>query len=155
MTRTVPPSRGPANCSIPDVETVKPLSWTKGRNAAEHDVYFGTDETAVNDANTSIPMGVYRGPQAKDANTYQALCWWNTLQMNQTYYWRIDEVNGTKVWKGFVWRFTVADYLTVDNFESYNNTSNNIQDTWKAVGGAKVGYSPDPNYAEVMIRTDS
>jgi hypothetical protein len=114
-------------------------------------VYFGTDETAVHDATTSIPMGVYRGQQAKDVNTYPLP---DTLQMNQTYYWRIDEVNvvSGKIWPGFVWRFTVADYLTVDDFESYNNTSNNIRDTWKAVGNAsvRVGYT-DTNYAEVMV----
>jgi hypothetical protein len=143
----------PVNWSAPDVERVKPLSWTKGRSVDKHDVYFGTGETAVHDANTSIPMGVYRGQQAKDANTYPLSA--DTLEMNRTYYWRVDEVNGTKVWKGFVWRFTVADYLTVDDFESYNNTTNKIFNTWKAVGNAKVGYTDtipaDYNYAEVMI----
>ncbi len=32
-----------------------------------------------------------------------------------------------------------ANYLVVDNFESYNNYSNKIYNTWKAVGGAAKG----------------
>jgi hypothetical protein len=138
----------PVNWSAPDIERVKPLSWKKGLKVDKHEVYFGTDETAVHDANTSSPPTLYRGQQAKDSNSYALP---DTLEMNRTYYWRIDEVNGSTRWKGFVWRFTVADYLTVDDFESYNNATKIIYNTWKAVGGAlpRVGYT-DVNYAEVM-----
>jgi len=42
--------------------------------------------------------------------------------MGKTYYWRIDGVNesdGRSPWKGNVWRFSIADYLSIDDFESY------------------------------------
>jgi hypothetical protein len=53
------------------------------------------------------------------------------------YYWRIDEVaaDGT-VTGGTVWKFTVPDYLVVEDFESYNDlaeenpASNRIYLTW-------------------------
>ncbi len=31
------------------------------------------------------------------------------MDMDTTYYWRIDEVNGVDMWKGDVWSFTVSD----------------------------------------------
>jgi hypothetical protein len=36
-----------------------------------------------------------------------------------TYYWRIDEVNdpNNDRWTGNIWRFRVADYLLIDNFD--------------------------------------
>jgi hypothetical protein len=48
------------------------------------------------------------------------------------YYWRIDEVEaGGTVHTGYVWTFTVADYLIVDNFESYTNTvGERVFETW-------------------------
>ncbi|NQT03296.1 MAG: hypothetical protein HQ580_14810, partial [Planctomycetes bacterium] len=79
------------------------------------------------------------------------------------YYWRIDEYNtdGT-ISKGRIWSFTVADYLTVDNFESYNDLdpdnpeSNRIFNVWldgfdnPALNGSVVGYTNAP-FAEQTI----
>ncbi|MHC4310753.1 MAG: DOMON domain-containing protein, partial [Planctomycetota bacterium] len=42
------------------------LKWNAGKNAAAHDVYFGTDQANVNDANTAntaLYPGVFRGNQ--------------------------------------------------------------------------------------------
>jgi hypothetical protein len=57
--------------------------------------------------------------------------------MGQTYYWRIDEIkNDGSVSEGCVWCFTVAAYLIVDDFESYNEIpfgeegSNLVYFTW-------------------------
>jgi hypothetical protein len=74
------------------------LSWSPGNEAATHDVYFGTNETDVNDADTSSPQ--YMGKQVVDT--------WDPcgLESETTYYWRIDEVNGPNTWKGDVWGFT-------------------------------------------------
>jgi hypothetical protein len=55
----------PANGSAPDVEHTTSLSWTRGVNAAQHDVYFGTDAGAVQNATPSEPMGVYMGSRAR------------------------------------------------------------------------------------------
>jgi hypothetical protein len=79
------------------------LSWIPGVYADKHDVYFGTDYSDVNDANTSDTTGVYRG--RRDANNYDPP---GFLESAETYYWRIDEVNGPNIWKGDVWQFTTA-----------------------------------------------
>jgi hypothetical protein len=139
----------PANGAT-DVEDMTPtLSWTRGDKAVQHDVYFSDKFDDVNKANsldTPGPTNVYRGRQ--DPCTYDIT---TELKWNQTYYWRIDEVNNNDpcVWPGAVWSFTIRDFNVVDNFESYNNTSK-IQNTWIKGGGGTVGY-PDPNYAERSI----
>ena len=77
------------------------LSWSPGLNAASHDVYFGTNYSDV-DSGTG---GTSKGNQAIDANSYSL---GESLTLGQTYYWRIDEVNGVNTWKGIVWNFTVS-----------------------------------------------
>lgn len=80
----------------------KILSWSAGIEAAYHDVYFGTDFNDVNDANTVITYGVYEGSRAFDVNYFDPC----GLEYSQSYYWRIDEVNDSNVWRGGVWKFT-------------------------------------------------
>ncbi|MFZ0034086.1 MAG: LamG-like jellyroll fold domain-containing protein [Sedimentisphaerales bacterium] len=76
------------------------LSWSPGKDAASHDVYFGTNYNDVNDANTFSPE--YKGNY--DTNSYDPC----SLDLLTTYYWRIDEVNDPNVWKGDIWNFTVV-----------------------------------------------
>ncbi|MHC4574423.1 MAG: hypothetical protein ACYS76_09880 [Planctomycetota bacterium] len=78
------------------------LGWTKGDNAASHDVYFGIDFNDVNDADTTS-SGVYRGNFPVDQNYFDP----GALQEARTFYWRVDEVGGTTV-KGNVWNFTTT-----------------------------------------------
>ncbi len=80
------------------------LSWQAGNKAASHDVYLGTDADSVGDANTSETLGVY--VRRQDACEYDPTIF---LELGQTYYWRIDEVNGVNIWHGDVWSFTVID----------------------------------------------
>jgi hypothetical protein len=122
-------------------------SWSPGDDAAQHDVYFGTDEGAVDDADASDTTGIYRGRQ--DPNTYTPD---EELQWGQTYYWRIDEVkaDGT-VTEGYVWSFTIADYLVVEDFEDYNDFPfDEVWNTWldgygDSTNGSTAGY-PDPDF---------
>jgi parallel beta-helix repeat protein/predicted outer membrane repeat protein len=81
------------------------LSWSPGIYAFSHDVYFGTGYSDVNNANTSSPE--YKGN--RNINN------WNPcgLDIETTYYWRIDEVNEPNVWKGSVWSFRTVYYLYV------------------------------------------
>jgi hypothetical protein len=72
------------------------LSWSPGRDAASHDVYFGTNYNDVNSATTN--SAEYMG------NQYDNSYWPGPLESGRTYYWRIDEV-GLDTWKGDVWRF--------------------------------------------------
>lgn len=73
------------------------LSWSPGKDAASHDVYFGTSFDDVNVANTSSPE--YKGNF--DVNAFDPC----GLELMTTYYWRIDEVNEPNIWKGDVWSF--------------------------------------------------
>ena len=85
------------------------LKWTPGESASTHDVYFGANLDDVNSASVTVdPAGVYQGGQ--DLGAYAVA---ETLDFGQTYYWRVDEVNGApdhSVSKGNVWRFEVEPF---------------------------------------------
>ncbi len=138
-----------------DVERAKqPLTWTPGDNAAEHDVYFGTDLAAVDLADTST-ADIYRGRQAAAGYSPPEGLEWGT----GPYYWRIDEINADgSVSRGSIWSFTVADYLLVDDIEGYTDDDGAGEAIWQswidgfgAVGnGSQVG-NLFPPYAEKTI----
>ena len=90
----------------------KLLQWTAAANAVSHNIYFGTDPTALDNATTSSPE--FKGNQALASNTYQV----NGLYTGETYYWRIDEVLANGVEKGNVWRFRPAQ-LAFPEAEGY------------------------------------
>jgi len=82
------------------------LAWIGAAGAAQHDIYFGTDFDAVNDATASEPpVDPYKGRQAQAEVSYDV----TDLVPGTTYYWRIDEVeaDGT-IEKGTVWSFWLA-----------------------------------------------
>jgi hypothetical protein len=150
-----------------DVDSLPVLEWAKGDKAAQHDIYFGTDYNDVAQANVTT-SGIYRGRQDLANTQYtpaEAPLDWNT-----TYYWRIDEVNDAdpnSPWIGKVWSFTTGDYITIDDFEAYNDLnedeegSNRIYLTWTdgyanpSVNGSTIGY-PAPDFAngEHFVETD-
>lgn len=144
----------PGNGQLLDLVAFEKLSWTPGDEAAEHDVYVGTDKEGVADANQST-AGIYQGRQQNTTFTIE-----EGVQADQSYFWRIDEINndGT-ISKGRIWTFTIADYLIVDNFESYNDLNfdeegtNRIYMTWldgfdnPETNGSTMGY-PDPIFAD-------
>jgi len=89
------------------------LSCTSAINAASHNIYFGTDLTSVDAANTSSPL--YKGNQAKANASFQV----NGLYTGETYYWRVDEVLvNNEVVKGNIWRFRPAQ-LAFPDAEGY------------------------------------
>jgi len=86
-----------------DVQRDVVLSWTPGPFAATHDVYFGTSFADVNSAGTTSPLLLSR---TQAGSTYDP----GRLDIGQSYFWRIDEVNAppsSTVFKGDVWSFTV------------------------------------------------
>jgi hypothetical protein len=110
-----------------DVDRNAELSWRPGDSTAGHDVYLGTDFNDVNDATTST-AGIYKPPRLTlGTQTYDP----GGLALGTTYYWRVDEVNDPNIWKGAVWSFTVAPYVTIDDFEAYDNSTNKIFNTWE------------------------
>ncbi len=87
----------PANVAA-NVDPNGILSWSAGKDALSHDVYLGTNFDDVNDANTFWPE--FKGNQT--ATSYDPY----GLDVNTTYYWRIDEVGDSNTYKGDVWSFT-------------------------------------------------
>jgi hypothetical protein len=132
----------PANGAIPNFKVATPLAWSPGDKASEHDVYFGTDKAAVIDANTSTP-DIYRGRQSTRSYTPPEGIEWG----GGPYYWRIDEYNndGT-ISEGRIWSFTVADFVLVEDFESYNADENQIWYAWHDGLGYGV-QGADPYFA--------
>ena len=138
----------PNNRAVVDVERARqPLTWSVGDKASQHDVYFGLDKGAVDNAGAADTTGVYRGRQSAASYSPPETLAWGT----GPYYWRIDEVNsdGTTT-AGSIWSFSVADYLVVDDIESYNDlaetdpASNRIYTRWidgygTTTNGAVVG----------------
>ena len=81
-----------------DVNPALVLGWTPGSDAASSDVYLGMDETAVDNATGASPEF--------QANVTESTLDVGTLDLGQTYYWRVDSV-GAETVKGNVWQFTV------------------------------------------------
>jgi len=147
----------PSNGAV-DVKQTQVLTWSPNVFAASHEVYFGSEEDAVKNADTGSPE--YKGTRALGSETYDP----GMLEWNSTYYWRIDEVNNTNPdspWIGPLWSFTTADFLVVDDFESYNDidppdpASNRIFEAWidgygTTDNGALVGNDMPP-YAEQSV----
>ena len=140
---------------IYDIETVPAsLTWNPGDMAAQHDVYLGTDEQAVQSADASDATGTYRGQQA--GTTYTPA---EPFEWGQDYFWRIDEINtdGT-VSRGGVRAIMVADYRLIDDFESYTDNDADGEAIWQTwtdgyddpTNGGQVGYLVPP-YTEPTI----
>ncbi|MHC4569486.1 MAG: LamG domain-containing protein, partial [Planctomycetota bacterium] len=145
----------PSDGSTPDIDNATPLGWSAGDEAAGHEVYFGTDREAVKNADTSETTGIYRGQQPGTSFTPAEGLEWG----GGPYYWRVDENNadGT-VTTGRVWSFTVADFILVDDFESYTDNDVDNEAIWQhwidgygvPANGSQVGYVMPP-YAERTI----
>ncbi|MHC4167684.1 MAG: hypothetical protein ACYSWQ_12050, partial [Planctomycetota bacterium] len=99
-----------------DIGDATSLNWSAGDAATSHDVYFGSDRDAVAAAANDSPE--FQGNQAETSLSLADLVEFG----GGDYYWRVDEVaaDGT-VTAGTVWKFTVPDYLIVEDFESYND----------------------------------
>jgi hypothetical protein len=146
-----------------DISPTPILTWTPGSLAASHEVYFGADADAVANATATSPE--HKASMALGEESYDA----GKLELETTYYWRVDEVNSTEPgspWIGNIWSFTTGDFLVVDDFESYDDIDplpgepglNRIFDKWldgfgTTTNGALVGNDLPP-YAEQSIVHD-
>ncbi|MHC4206476.1 MAG: PA14 domain-containing protein, partial [Planctomycetota bacterium] len=90
------------------------LSWTAGFGSKLHHVYFGDDYDTVANAAGAPPLA---------STTYSP----GPLEIEKTYYWRVDESDGANTFPGDVWSFTTAkegggiraDYYNGMNFENH------------------------------------
>jgi hypothetical protein len=120
-------------------EEFLPLQWTPTYYAGSHDVYFGTNETLVTEADRQSPQYVGSFPRGSESYDY------GELSLGGTYYWRIDEVNDTKLWKGHTWSFNVRPCRRIEDFEQYHGKSiyhqamSQLLGKWTASGGSE-GY---------------
>ncbi|MHC4434419.1 MAG: PA14 domain-containing protein, partial [Planctomycetota bacterium] len=134
------------------------LTWKPGDPAVSHEVYLGTDADAVANATKASPE--YKGSKALGEESLDP----GLLDLDTTYYWRVDEVNNTNPdspWKGNIWSFWTGDFVVVDDFEAYNDidppdpASDRVFDNWidgfgTTTNGALVGNDLPP-YAETTI----
>jgi hypothetical protein len=142
-------SPNPANGAV-DVTQTAILSWTPGFGAS-HEVYFGTDASSLE----------LKGSGNLGSESYDP----GLLEWDTTYYWRVDEANNANAdspWTGPLWSFTTANFLIIDDMESYNDldptdpASNRIFLAWAdgfdspATNGSVVGYA-NPPFAEQTI----
>jgi hypothetical protein len=74
-------------------------------------VYFGTSLSDVNETAT---------PCVEDHNTESYPV---SVNLGETYYWRIDEVNGLDTWTGKIWQFTTNDGNAFDPYPADEQTA--------------------------------
>jgi len=139
----------PAN-EAEDVELANVvLGWRTGREAAIHNVYFSTDKQRVTDG---IALVASDPAGAVCEAGYDA----GTLDLGQTYYWRVDEVNLAETpdtWEGDVWNFATPEYFAVDDYNDY--PPDEMWSTWVdgyglPTNGSQVGHTDLP-FAEQSI----
>jgi hypothetical protein len=143
-------SPSPANGAV-DVTQTPVLTWVPGIFSDTYEVYFGADPAALE----------LKGSGNLGSESFEP----GLLEWDTTYYWRIDEVNNANAdspWTGPLWNFTTANFLIIDDFESYNDInegepgSNRIYLAWAdgfdnpTVNGSVVGH-PDIPFAEQTI----
>jgi len=113
----------PANGAV-DVTQTPVLTWAPGLGAS-YEVYFGADAASL-ELKASGNLG---------SESYEP----GQLEWNTTYYWRVDEANNASAdspWTGPLWSFTTANFLIIDDMESYNDldesdpASNRIYLAW-------------------------
>ena len=105
------------------------------------DVYLGQDFNDVNDATPSSP--VYIGNFA--SNSYQP----GSLELDKTYYWRMDEIDANGPHKGNVWQFTAGSgdsnlgWWKLDGKTEDSSSNNN-----DAVALGNISTKTDHNWAK-------
>ncbi|MBW8040638.1 MAG: hypothetical protein FVQ85_11615 [Planctomycetes bacterium] len=123
------------------------LSWRGGREAAVHNVYISTNEQAVI-GETIDPCTITTADGCRAS--YGPL----SLDLGQTYYWKVNEVNMAEepnTWEGDVWNFTIPGYFVVDDMEDYNDRTAIITVWRDGYTGTPVGNSG----ANVTVSTES
>ena len=134
------------------VQMTSALSWTPATNAVSHEVYLGQDKAVVRTADAGSPE--YKGSVALGSGSLDP----GKLAWDATYYWRVDAVYNAGPVKGPIWSFTTADFLVVEDFESYTDNDADGEAVWQswidgfgvADNGAQVGYLLPP-YCEQGI----
>jgi hypothetical protein len=141
----------PVNGAV-DVTQTPILTWAPGFGAS-HEIYFGADPASLE----------LKGSGNLGSESFEP----GQLEWNTTYYWRIDEANNANPdspWTGPLWSFTTANFLIIDDIESYNDIdegqadSNRIYNAWvdgydDPTNGSQVGHLDPPFYEETIVHS--
>jgi len=142
----------PVNRAV-DITQTPVITWAPGIYASSYEVFFGTDAASLE----------LKGSGNLGSESYTP----GQLEWDTTYYWRIDETNNTNAdspWTGPLWSFTTANFLIIDDFESYNDIeegepgSNRIYNAWldgydDPTNGSQVGHLDPPFYEETIVHS--
>jgi len=112
------------------VVPVVTLNWTEGLDAKLHTVYFGDNFDEVNNASGGVS-------QSETTFTPEA------LEIDKTYYWRVDEFDAINTYRGDVWSFNTLPVMTIDD--------PNLIGWWKfdeGNGGTVIDYSGYGNHGK-------
>jgi len=118
----------PADGAV-DVSINADLSWLEAQFATSREVWFGKKGAMVKIEQS--PAGASFDP--------------GTLEFGQTYEWRIDQIGPSSVVTGRTWTFTAANYMTVEDFDTYADNAD-FMTAW-------IDNIPDFDY--VFLATDS
>ena len=108
------------------------LSWTPGFGAKLHSVYFGDNFDDVSNAAGAAPQ----------TGTTFAL---DALELEKTYYWRVDEFDGATTHTGDVWSFTTLPVIEMTD-------DPNFVGWWKldeGMGNTAVDYSGNVHHGTI------
>ncbi len=141
------PATGSTGLSVTDTT----LNWRAGRDGITHRVYIDTNEDAViNSTSTAHTV--------TDSSYMPA-----SLNLGRTYYWCVNEINTNEtpsVWQSDIWDFSTEEYLTIDDFEDYNDNQFQgyaIFNTWgdgfdsPSSNGALIGNQESTPFCETVI----
>ncbi len=93
---------GPADGAT-DVSIDADLSWLEAAFATSRELWFG--KKGAMEKAEAAPAGTTFDP--------------GTLEFNQTYEWRVDQIGPSGTVTGHTWTFTTGEYMSVEDFESY------------------------------------
>ncbi len=86
-----------------DVDMNADLTWLEAAFATSRDLWFGKkgamEKVEPGPADTTFSPG--------------------TLELGQTYEWRVDQISPSSTVTGRTWTFTTAEYTSVEDFQSY------------------------------------
>jgi hypothetical protein len=111
-----------------DVPVDATLSWIEAAFATGRDLWLGK-------------AGAMEQVASPAGKTYTP----GNLELGQTYQWRIDQIGPSGAVEGHTWTFTTANYLIVDDFESYTDDAG-LRTAW-------VDNISDPGVEYVFLGT--
>ena len=113
------------------------LRWTPGSGSVMHRMYFGDNLQDVQAGTGGTAKGPVPDPNYTPGN----------LELEKTYYWRVDEFDGRATHTGDVWSFTTT----------LNSLGTVVIDMWEDIAGATLdllldhpSYPDNPTWSDVL-----